>query len=342
MKTYLVTGGCGFIGSNFIHYILNKYDDVKVVNLDKLTYCGNLENLNNISKDSRYSFIKGDICDKSCVKKIFKDYDIDYVVNFAAESHVDRSINNPERFILTNVYGTCNMLNCAKESWQIKNGFKKDKKYIQISTDEVYGSLGNSGFFYEDTSINPHSPYSSSKAGADLFVKSYFDTYKMPINITRCSNNYGPYQYPEKLIPLTISKCIKGEKIPLYGDGLNVRDWIYVIDHVMAIDKVINLGTLGEIYNIGSNNEKKNIEIMEKIICYLREKYKLHIDKDLIVYVEDRKGHDRRYAICAEKICRELEWNPKTDFESGIEKTVDWYMNNKEWLSNIEKRNDKK
>lgn len=335
MKTYLVTGGAGFIGSNFIHYMLNKYKDIKIINLDALTYAGNLENLKAVEDNPNYIFVHGDICDKELVAGIFREHDIDFVVNFAAESHVDRSIREPEVFVKTNVLGTTNLLNSAKESWQTSEGFKSGKKYLQVSTDEVYGSLGDTGYFMETTPLDPHSPYSSSKAGADLLVKAYFDTFNMPVNITRCSNNYGPYQFPEKLIPLIINNCLNKKPLPIYGDGLNIRDWLYVEDHCRAIDMVINNGKLGEVYNIGGHNERTNIHIVKTIIKYLNEKVDSSITENLIKYVEDRKGHDKRYGIDPEKIKKELGWEPGTAFENGIVKTIEWYLNNKEWMKNI-------
>lgn len=343
MKTYLVTGGAGFIGSNFIIYMLNKYKDIKVINLDKLTYAGNLENLKDIKSDNRYEFIHGDICDKELVSLLFKNYEIDYVVHFAAESHVDRSIKNPDIFVSTNVLGTVNLLNCAKNSWENCDGTWKDGvKFLQVSTDEAYGSLGEEGYFTEETPLNPHSPYSSSKASADLIVKSYYDTYNMPVNITRCSNNYGPYQFPEKLIPLLINNCLEHKELPIYGDGMNVRDWLYVEDHAKAIDIVINNGKLGEVYNVGGHNERTNIEIVKKIISYLNENVDKNINESLITYVDDRKGHDRRYGIDPRKIKEELGWYPEMSFEIGIEKTIKWYLENKEWMNNITSREYKK
>ncbi|KZL93699.1 dTDP-glucose 4,6-dehydratase [Clostridium magnum] len=335
MKTYLVTGGAGFIGSSFIIYMLNKYSDIRIINLDKLTYAGNLENLKGIDSNPNYTFIQGDICNKELVEELFKKYDIDYIVNFAAESHVDRSIREPEVFVNTNVLGTITLLNTAKKFWETERGFKEEKKYIQISTDEVYGSLGQTGFFGETTPINPHSPYSASKASADLIVKAYFDTYKMPINITRCSNNYGPYQFPEKLIPLLINNCLNYKELPVYGDGLNIRDWLYVEDHCKAIDLVINKGKMGQVYNIGGHNEKTNIEIVNIIIKYLNENVDEKITKSLIKYVEDRKGHDRRYAINTNKIKNELGWYPETNFEVGIKNTIEWYLDNPKWMYNV-------
>jgi len=335
MKTYLVTGGAGFIGSNFVHYMLKKYNDIKIINLDKLTYAGNLENLKSVENDARYTFVQGDICDKELIEKLFNENDIDYVVNFAAESHVDRSIREPEVFVHTNVLGTVTLLNGAKNAWETEYGFKEGKKYLQVSTDEVYGSLGETGYFTETTPINPHSPYSSSKAGADLVVKAYFDTYKMPVNITRCSNNYGPYQFPEKLIPLIINNCLNKRTLPVYGDGLNIRDWLYVEDHCKAIDMVINNGRLGEVYNIGGHNERTNIHIVKTIIKYINENVDNTVTEELIKYVEDRKGHDRRYGIDPTKIKEELGWYPETVYEEGIKKTIKWYLENKEWMERI-------
>jgi dTDP-glucose 4,6-dehydratase len=335
MKTYLVTGGAGFIGSNFIHYMLKKYEDIKVINLDKLTYAGNLENLKAIEDDKRYAFVQGDICDKSLVEQLFKENDIDYVVNFAAESHVDRSIKEPEVFVTTNVLGTVTLLNAAKNAWETSSGYKEGKKFLQVSTDEVYGSLGETGYFMETTPIDPHSPYSSSKAGADLLVKAYFDTFNMPINITRCSNNYGPYQFPEKLIPLIINNCLNKRPLPVYGDGLNIRDWLYVEDHCKAIDMVINNGRLGEVYNVGGHNERTNIHIVKTIIEYINQNIDSSVTEDLIKYVEDRKGHDRRYGIDPTKIKEELGWEPETVYEEGIKKTIKWYLDNKDWMDRV-------
>ncbi len=336
MTTYLVTGGAGFIGSNFIIYMLKKYSDIKIINIDSLTYAGNLDNLSDIENKSNYNFVKADICDFDAVKKIFSENDINFVVNFAAESHVDRSINEPDVFVKTNVFGTVNLLNCAKNSWQIgEDKYKENHKFIQVSTDEVYGSLGEEGYFTETTPLSPHSPYSSSKASADLFVKAYFDTYKMPVNITRCSNNYGPYQFPEKLIPLMINNTLSGKKLPVYGDGLQIRDWLYVEDHVKAIELTVQKGVYGEIYNIGGNNEKTNIDIIKNIINCINEETGKNIDYNIIEYVKDRKGHDRRYAIDASKIENKLGWYPETKFEDGIKKTIKWYLDNAKWLNNI-------
>jgi dTDP-glucose 4,6-dehydratase len=335
MKTYLVTGGAGFIGSNFITYILNKYLDVNIINLDRLTYAGNLENLNGVDNSSNYIFVQGDICDRKLVDELFKKYEIDYVVNFAAESHVDRSIREPEIFIKTNVLGTIILLNTAKKAWETKNGFKQGKKYIQVSTDEVYGSIGDNSYFIELSPLDPHSPYSASKASADLIVKSYFDTYKAPINITRCSNNYGPYQFPEKLIPLLINNCLNHKDLPVYGDGLNIRDWLYVEDHCKAIDMVINEGRIGEVYNVGGHNERTNIQIVKTVINYLYKNVDKKITEKLIKYVADRKGHDRRYGIDPTKIKDELGWYPETTFEMGIKRTIKWYLDNEKWMSNV-------
>ena len=342
MKTYLVTGGAGFIGSNFIHYMLRKYNDVKIINVDVLTYAGNLENLKEVENNPDYSFVKADICDKEAMEKIFKEQEIDYVVHFAAESHVDRSIKNPEVFVNTNVLGTLVLLNLAKQYWADGEGFKEGKKYLQVSTDEVYGSLEKEGeYFYETTPLDPHSPYSASKASADMLVKSYMDTYKFPANITRCSNNYGPYQFPEKLIPLMIHNALNGKSLPVYGDGKNVRDWLYVDDHAKAIDMVIRNGKLGQVYNVGGHNEKQNIDIIHIILDTLQEilpdgdERKAHINEQLITYVEDRKGHDRRYAIAPDKIKAELGWEPETMFKEGIRLTIEWYLNNQEWLENV-------
>lgn len=335
MKNYLVTGGCGFIGSNFIHYLLKKHNDIRIVNLDLLTYAGNPENLNDI-KDERYHFVKEDICSELAVKELFLKYDFDYVVNFAAESHVDRSIHDPNVFLQTNVVGTVNLLNIAKTYWQVSDDiYKTGKKFLQVSTDEVYGSLGDTGFFTENTPLDPHSPYSASKTSADLFVKAYFDTYKFPINITRCSNNYGPYQFPEKLIPLMINNVLKGAQLPIYGDGMQIRDWLYVDDHCKAIDLVLEGGIVGEIYNIGGHNERPNIVIVKTILDYIKNNVDPKVGEHLIKYVEDRKGHDRRYGIDPQKIKDDLGWYPETTFEVGINKTIEWYLKNPSWIANV-------
>jgi dTDP-glucose 4,6-dehydratase len=319
MEKILVTGGAGFIGSNFVRYMLDKYEDYEIVNLDALTYCGNLENLSGIEDNPNYSFIKGDITDKELVYKITKD--IDYIINFAAESHVDRSIEDPEIFIKSNILGTQVLLDAAKEY--------KIKKYLQVSTDEVYGSLGKTGYFREDTPLASNSPYSASKAGADLMVRAYNETFNLPVNITRCSNNYGPYQFPEKLIPLMISNAFEDKSLPVYGDGMNIRDWLHVYDHCTALDLVLHNGKVGEVYNIGGNNEKTNLEIVKLILENLGK------DESLIKHVKDRLGHDRRYAIDSTKIQEELGWKPDYTFETGITETIKWYLDNKEWWKRI-------
>ena len=340
MKTYLVTGGAGFIGSNFVHYILKLHEDIRVVNVDLLTYAGNLENLAEFESDSRHVFVQADIRDKQAMARLIAEYDPDYVVNFAAESHVDRSITDPEVFASTNIMGTVALLNAAKEAWELEDGtFTAGKRYLQVSTDEVYGSLSldePDTFFREDTPINPHSPYSSSKAAADLIVAAYGDTYGMPINITRCSNNYGPYQFPEKLIPLMINNAVAHKALPVYGDGLNVRDWLYVEDHCKAIDLVLEQGVLGEVYNVGGHNERPNIFIVKRIIQECAKAVEdPQINDTLIQYVTDRKGHDRRYGIAPDKIKRDLGWEPETTFEVGIVKTIRWYLDHTEWLEHV-------
>ena len=329
MKKYLITGCAGFIGANFVHYMLEKYDDILLVNLDKLTYAGNLENLAAVQGDPRHIFVHGDICDKALVTGLFAQYDFDYVINFAAESHVDRSIAGPEVFVQTNVQGTVNLLQCAKDAWYDASAkvWKSGKKYLQVSTDEVYGALGKDGFFTETTPLDPHSPYSASKASADLFVKAFHDTYNMPMNITRCSNNYGPHQFPEKLIPLMINNARNHKPLPVYGDGLQIRDWLYVRDHCKAIDMVANGGKIGEVYNIGGHNERTNIFIVKTIIAQLRERLgDPDINETLIAHVTDRLGHDRRYGIDPTKIKNDLGWSPETPFEKGIVLTIDWYL----------------
>lgn len=336
MKTYLLTGCAGFIGSNFVYYMLEKYKDIKLVNLDKLTYAGNLENLKDIKDDDRHIFVKGDICDKELVSSLFEKYNFDYCINFAAESHVDRSINDPEIFVKTNVLGTVNLLQRCKDAWHKDGKWLDGKKYIQVSTDEVYGALGKDGFFLETTPLTPHSPYSASKASADCFVKAFYDTYKMPINITRCSNNYGPYQFPEKLIPLMINNIKHKKELPVYGDGLQIRDWLYVKDHCKAIDMVANNGRIGEVYNVGGHNERTNIFIVKTIINELHDLLKDEgINEGLIKHVTDRLGHDRRYGIDPTKIKEELGWYPETPFEKGIILTINWYLEHEEWLNNI-------
>lgn len=316
----LVTGGAGFIGSCFIRHELNKHPDYKIINLDALTYCGNIENLKDIETNPNYTFIHGNICDKNLVRSIAEE--VDCIVNFAAESHVDNSIKTPEIFIETNIQGTLNLLQAGKEC-----GIER---FLQVSTDEVYGTLGSEGYFYETTPLAPNSPYSASKAGADMLVRAYKETFGLPVLNTRCSNNYGPYQYPEKLIPFFISKLLKGEKVPVYGDGLNVRDWLYVYDHCEAIDIVLHKGKIGEVYNIGGHNEKTNLEITRLILDAMGK------DETYIEYVTDRPGHDRRYAISNDKITKELGWTPSITFETGIKLTIDWYLNNLDWIKNIE------
>lgn len=338
MTTYLVTGCAGFIGTTFVRYMLKKYTDIKIVNLDALTYAGNLENLKDLEDDKRHIFVHGNICDAELVKNLIITYDPDYIINFAAESHVDRSISNPEIFVTTNVMGTVNLLQRAKEAWYDagQKTWKKGKKYVQVSTDEVYGALGADGFFTETTPINPHSPYSSSKASADHFVRAFHDTYGMSINITRCSNNYGQYQFPEKLIPLMINNAKSHKQLPVYGDGMQIRDWLFVEDHCKAIDMVASGGKIGEVYNIGGHNERPNIFIVKTIISQLRERLgDPEINEGLIKHVEDRLGHDRRYGIDPSKIKADLGWYPETTFEVGIVKTIDWYLDNQEWMERV-------
>lgn len=317
----LVTGGAGFIGSNFVRYMVNKYPEYHIVNLDLLTYAGNLENLKDIETASNYTFVKGDIADREFVNNLFAEQKFDYVLNFAAESHVDRSITNPDIFVQTNIQGTQALLDAAKNFGV--------KKYLQVSTDEVYGTLGETGYFTEETPLAANSPYSASKAGADLLVRAYHETFGLPVNITRCSNNYGPFHFPEKLIPLMIINALHDKPLPIYGDGLNVRDWLHVEDHCQAIDLVLHNGRNGEVYNVGGNNERTNIEIVKTILK--------HLDKpeSLIKYVTDRPGHDRRYAIDATKLRTELGWQPKYTFDTGIEQTIKWYLANKDWWENI-------
>ncbi|KAA6301842.1 MAG: 6-dehydratase 2 [Candidatus Ordinivivax streblomastigis] len=358
--TYLVTGGAGFIGANFVKYLLKKHKDIQIIVLDDLTYAGNLGTIKEDLKDPRLAFVKGDIKDRQVVEEIFEKYPIHFVVNFAAESHVDRSIENPQVFLETNILGTQNLLDVAKKYWSTGKDdkgyptYKTGVKYLQVSTDEVYGSLGATGYFTETTPLDPRSPYSASKTGADLIVKAYGETYQMPINITRCSNNYGPYHFPEKLIPLIIKNLLEGKKLPVYGDGSNVRDWLYVEDHCKAIDTVVLNGKIGEIYNVGGHNEKKNIEIVRLTISTIKRlmeenpAYKKalkasapdadHLDwlnDHLITYVTDRLGHDQRYAIDPAKITSELGWYPETKFEDGIVKTIRWYLENQDWVEEV-------
>lgn len=319
MTKILVTGGAGFIGSNFLRYMVSKYPDYDFVNLDALTYCGNLENLKDIENQDNYTFIKGNICDADLVDKIVSD--ADYIVHFAAESHVDRSIDNPGIFIESNILGTQTLLDAANNHCI--------EKYLQVSTDEVYGSLGHEGYFTEETPLQANSPYSASKAGADLMVRAYHNTFDLPVNITRCSNNYGPYQFPEKLIPLMISNALEDKELPVYGDGKNIRDWLHVYDHCTAIDLVLHKGKAGEVYNIGGNNEKTNIEIVKLILNELNK------PESLIKFVSDRLGHDKRYAIDSSKIKDELGWKPKYTFETGITETIKWYLDNQDWIKKV-------
>lgn len=363
MKHYLVTGGAGFIGANFVKHMLRTKQDIRLIVLDALTYAGNLGTLKDDLQQGNCIFIKGDICDQAVVSKIFEDYPIDYVVNFAAESHVDRSIEDPQLFLTTNILGTQNLLDTAKKYWSVgkdENGYpvyREGVKYLQVSTDEVYGSLGDTGYFTEETPLDPRSPYSASKTGADLIVRAYDETYKMPVNITRCSNNYGPYHFPEKLIPLIIKNILEGKKLPVYGDGTNVRDWLYVEDHCKAIDKVLHQGRIGEVYNVGGHNEKQNIEIVQLTIATIRRLMEENpsyrkvlkkkemaadgsisidwINDELITYVKDRLGHDKRYAIDPAKITAELGWTPETRFEEGIVRTIVWYLENQDWVEEV-------
>ncbi|MDD2437982.1 MAG: dTDP-glucose 4,6-dehydratase [Massilibacteroides sp.] len=363
MKTYLVTGGAGFIGANFVKYMLSTYRDVRLVVLDLLTYAGNLRTIASDIDNERCIFVKGDICDRALADQLFETYRFDYVVNFAAESHVDRSIENPQLFLVTNILGTQNLLDAARKAWTTGkdiNGYptwREDVRFHQVSTDEVYGSLGSEGYFHETTPLDPRSPYSASKTSADLFVKAYYETYKMPVTITRCSNNYGPYHFPEKLIPLIIKNILEGKPLPVYGDGTNVRDWLYVIDHCKAIDLVVRKGKNGEVYNVGGHNEKQNIEIVKLTIATIRrlmtDKPELRqilkkkeikadgqisidwINDGLITFVKDRLGHDHRYAIDPTKISAELGWLPETSFEIGIVKTIEWYLANQQWVDEI-------
>ncbi len=335
MKTVLVTGGAGFIGSNFVSYMLSAHPDYKIINIDALTYAGNLANLRHVESNSNYRFVKCDIRDADAVKAVFDSADIDWVVNFAAESHVDRSIEDPQCFLTTNVLGTQVFLDEAKRRWKkhpedkYSREYRDGVKYLQVSTDEVYGALGKTGMFTETTPLSPNSPYSSSKASADLFVRAYYETFGLPVNITRCSNNYGPYQFPEKLIPLMINNCLTGKPLPVYGDGMQIRDWLHVSDHCKAIDTVLHKGTVGEVYNIGGNNEKANIDIVKLIIKTVGA------SEELITHVKDRPGHDRRYAIDNTKITTMLGWRPEYTFEQGIKETIEWYLANRQWTEDI-------
>ena len=335
MKTILVTGGAGFIGSNFVKRMVDKYPAYHILNIDALTYAGNLENLEKMDTCKNYTFIKGDIRDRVFIHKIFEEYQVHMVANFAAESHVDRSIEEPEVFLTTNIIGTQVLLDEAKKHWKIHpedkyaKEYKDGVKFLQVSTDEVYGALGAEGMFVETMPLMPNSPYSASKASADMIVRAYHETYGLPVNITRCSNNYGPYQFPEKLIPLMINNCLNEKSLPVYGNGMQIRDWLHVSDHCKAIDIVLHKGKNGEVYNIGGNNEKANIEIVKLII------HALDKSESLIEYVQDRPGHDRRYAIDNTKITAELGWTPEYTFEQGMKETIEWYLNNEAWMSNI-------
>ena len=333
MKKLLITGGAGFIGSHVVRLFVNKYPDVQIMNLDALTYAGNLENLKDIEGASNYTFVKGDITDQPFIDQLFSEHDFSGVIHLAAESHVDRSIEDPLSFIRTNIIGTMNLLNACRNSWDTFEG----KRFYHISTDEVYGSLGDEGLFTEETPYDPKSPYSASKASSDHLVRAYRNTYKLPVVISNCSNNYGPNQFPEKLIPLSINNLRNGKQIPIYGKGENIRDWLYVEDHAEAIDRVYHQGQDGETYNIGGNNEWKNIDLIH-LLCKIMDK---KLDREpgssaeQITFVKDRAGHDLRYAIDSSKITRELGWKPSVTFEEGLEKTVDWYLGNSEWLEHV-------
>jgi dTDP-glucose 4,6-dehydratase len=334
MKNILVTGGAGFIGSHLVRLLVNKYPEYHIINMDVLTYAGNLENLKDVEDKENYTFVKCDICDLKKVSQIFEEYKIDSVIHLAAESHVDRSIEDPFSFAQTNVMGTLSLLQAAKVYW---NGNFTDKLFYHVSTDEVYGSLGEKGFFTEETAYDPHSPYSASKASSDHFVRAFHDTYRLPVVISNCSNNYGSYQFPEKLIPLFINNIVHNKPLPVYGKGENVRDWLYVDDHARAIDVIFHKGKLGDTYNIGGFNEWKNIDLIKVIIKTVdrligREE---GASENLISYVTDRAGHDLRYAIDSSKLKGELGWEPSLQFEEGIEKTVQWYVDNNEWIQNI-------
>jgi dTDP-glucose 4,6-dehydratase len=333
-KTILITGGAGFIGSHVVRLFVNKYKNNNILNLDNLTYAGNMANLTDIESEPNYTFVKGDITDESFIFSLFDHFPIDGVIHLAAESHVDRSITNPTEFIMTNIVGTVNLLNAARASW--KNNFE-GKKFYHISTDEVYGSLGSEGFFTETTAYDPRSPYSASKASSDHLVRAYHHTYGLPIVISNCSNNYGPNQFPEKLIPLCINNIRNNRPLPVYGKGENIRDWLYVEDHARAIDLIFHKGIDGETYNIGGNNERQNIDIV-KTLCRIMDEQlerQLGTSEKLITYVKDRAGHDFRYAIDASKLRRELGWEPEVKFDEGFEKTVIWYLNNEVWLNNV-------
>ena len=334
MKKLLVTGGAGFIGSHVVRLMVNKYPDYHIINLDKLTYAGNLENLLDIEKKDNYSFVKGDIVDEKFINELFASHDFEGVIHLAAESHVDRSITNPTEFIKTNIVGTINLLNAAKASW---GDDMKNKIFYHISTDEVYGSLGKEGYFVEDTPYDPRSPYSSSKASSDHLVRAYFHTYGMPVKISNCSNNYGSHQFPEKLIPLMIHNIKENKPLPIYGEGLNIRDWLWVNDHARAIDVIFHDGVIGETYNIGGNNEWTNIDLVKHLCKVMDTKLGRGVGESekLITYVKDRAGHDMRYAIDASKIKKDLGWEPSITFEKGLEDTVEWYLANEDWLNNV-------
>jgi dTDP-glucose 4,6-dehydratase len=343
-RNILITGGAGFIGSHVVRRIVTKYPHYNVVNLDKLTYAGNLANLTAIENASNYTFVKGDITEATFINELFEQYQFDGVIHLAAESHVDRSISNPLEFVITNVIGTVNLLNAAKKLWNANiDNTVTDKKFYHISTDEVYGSLGAEGLFTEKTSYDPHSPYSASKASSDHFVRAYFDTYKLPAVISNCSNNYGSFHFPEKLIPLAINNIKQMKPVPVYGKGENVRDWLFVEDHAAAIDLIFHEGKIGETYNIGGNNEWKNIDLIH-LLCKIMDKKLNRADgtsASLITFVKDRAGHDLRYAIDSSKLQKELGWKPSLQFEEGLEKTVEWYLTNEEWLNNVTSGNYK-
>ena len=363
MHTYLITGGAGFIGANFVKHMLATHADAQLIVLDLLTYAGNVHTIESDIDGERCHFVKGDIGDRALVESLFEKYPIDCAVNFAAESHVDRSIEDPQLFLMTNILGTQNLLNAARKAWTTGRDatgyptWRPGVRFHQVSTDEVYGSLGPDGFFTETTPLAPHSPYSASKTSADLVAMAYHDTYRMPVSITRCSNNYGPYHFPEKLIPLIINNILEGKQLPVYGDGSNVRDWLYVEDHCKAIDAVIHRGRVGEVYNVGGHNERKNIDIVRTIIRTIRQLMTEQpayrdalrkriagpdglptvdwIDDSLITFVTDRLGHDQRYAIDPTKISTELGWRPETDFETGIVKTVRWNLEHQDWIREV-------
>ncbi len=340
-KTLLITGGAGFIGSHLVRLFVTKYPDYQIVNLDKLTYAGNLENLKDIENAPNYKFVKGDITDMAFVQSLFEKYKFDGVLHCAAESHVDRSITDPLAFVTTNVIGTVSLLQVAKDAWKDK---MEGKIFYHISTDEVYGSLGEEGFFVEDTKYDPRSPYSASKASSDHFVRAWYHTYKLPVKISNCSNNYGPYHFPEKLIPLCIHNIINNKPLPIYGKGENIRDWLFVEDHVRAIDVIFHNGKVGETYNIGGHNEWTNIDLVKELCRQMDDKLgrEKGTNEKLITYVKDRAGHDLRYAIDATKLKDELGWMPSLQFEEGISKTIDWYLGNKEWLDDVTSGNYQK